>query len=281
MTGAVSRPGPPRAPAAEGGDDRDEKGGVEPERRTDAGPKKPSPDAGRSSARCEPETIEQRGERARLASWRADGLVAHLSPTAMRPLSADFVSSCVDRLRARGFTFVVTSALSEVECAGFLRAGFDVQEELELLAHDLKAIPSTDHRLRRPRRSDRPRVLAVDAAAFDSFWRLHQGGLEDALGATPSVRFRVHGRGERLDAYVIGGRGAGTGYVQRLAVEPSARGRGLGRSLLGDILRWMRRRGASRALVNTQRDNAAALALYRSCGFRVLPEGLRVLARSL
>ena len=229
----------------------------------------------------EPETIEQRGERARLASWRADGQVAHLSPTAMRPLSASFVDSCLDRLRARGFTFVVTSALSEEECAGFLRAGFDVQEELELLVHDLYAIPDVHHRLRRTGRRDRSRVLAVDAIAFDSFWRLHQGGLEDALGATPSVRFRVHGRRDGLDAYVIGGRGAGTGYVQRLAVHPSARGQGLGRSLVGDVLRWMSRRGAARALVNTQKTNAAALALYQACGFRVLPEGLRVLARPL
>jgi [ribosomal protein S18]-alanine N-acetyltransferase len=230
---------------------------------------------------AEPETIEQRGERARLASWRADGQVAHLSPTALRPLSAAFVDSCLDRLRARGFTFVVTSALSRDECTGFLRAGFDVQEELELLAHDLNAIPEVRHRLRRPRRSDRPRVLGVDSIAFDAFWRLHQGGLDDALGATPSVRFRVHGRSDRLDAYVIGGRGAGTGYVQRLAVHPSARGRGLGRTLVGDVLCWMRRRGAGRALVNTQQSNEAALALYRACGFRVLPEGLRVLARPL
>ena len=229
----------------------------------------------------EPETIEQRGERARLASWRADGQVAHLSPTALRPLSAAFVDSCVDRLRARGFTFVVTSALSPEECSGFLRAGFEVQEELELLAHDLGAIPTVRHRLRRPRRADRPRVLAVDSIAFDSFWRLHQGGLDDALGATPSVRFRVHGRRDRLDGYVIGGRGAGTGYVQRLAVHPSARGQGLGRSLLADVLRWMRRRGAARALVNTQRTNEAAISLYCACGFRVLPEGLRVLARAL
>jgi ribosomal protein S18 acetylase RimI-like enzyme len=230
---------------------------------------------------AEPETIEQRGERARLASWRADGHVAHLSPTAMRPLSAAFVDSCLERLRARGFTFVVTSALSEAECTGFLRAGFDVKEELELLAHDLSSIPEVGHRLRRTGRRDRPRVLTVDAIAFDSFWRLHQGGLEDALGATPAVRFRVHGRRDRLDAYVIGGRGAGTGYVQRLAVHPSARGQGLGRSLVGDVLRWMRSRGSTRALVNTQKTNEAALALYRACGFRVLPEGLRVLARPL
>jgi ribosomal protein S18 acetylase RimI-like enzyme len=230
---------------------------------------------------AEPETIEQRGERARLASWRADGQVAHLSPTALRPLSAAFVDSCLDRLRARGFTFVVTSALSPEECSGFLRAGFDVQEELDLLAHDLAAIPSVGHRLRRPRRTDRPRVLEVDEIAFDAFWRLHQGGLDDALGATPSVRFRVHGRRDRLDGYVIGGRGSGTGYVQRLAVHPSARGRGLGRSLVADVLRWMRRRGAARALVNTQQTNEAALALYCACGFQVLPEGLRVLARPL
>jgi ribosomal protein S18 acetylase RimI-like enzyme len=230
---------------------------------------------------AEPETIEQRGERARLASWRADGQVAHLSPTALRPLSAAFVDSCLDRLRARGFTFVVTSALSADECSGFLRAGFDVQEELELLAHDLSAIPSVRHRLRRPWPSDRPRVLEVDSIAFDAFWRLHQGGLDDALGATPKVRFRVHGRRDRLDGYVIGGRGAGTGYVQRLAVHPSARGQGLGRSLVADVLRWMRRRGAARALVNTQQTNKAALSLYVACGFRVLPDGLRVLARPL
>ena len=70
---------------------------------------------------AEPETIEHHGERARLASWRADGQVAHLSPTAMRPLSAASIDSCLERLRARGFTFVVTSALTGVESAGFLR----------------------------------------------------------------------------------------------------------------------------------------------------------------
>jgi ribosomal protein S18 acetylase RimI-like enzyme len=55
----------------------------------------------------------------------------------------------------------------------------------------------------------------------------------------------------------------------------------LGRSLVGDVLRWMRRRGANRALVNTQQTNEAALSLYRSCGFRVLPEGLKVLAKAI
>jgi hypothetical protein len=49
--------------------------------------------ASRKVAEREPETIERRGERARLASWRSAGDVAHLSPVAPRPLSADFVGS--------------------------------------------------------------------------------------------------------------------------------------------------------------------------------------------
>jgi ribosomal protein S18 acetylase RimI-like enzyme len=242
------------------------------------------------------QTIERRGERARLANWRGDRLVAHLSPAAGSPLSAEFVSCCMDWLREQGYTSVVTSALSRQESTGFLKAGFDVQEELELLSHDLAHLPRVPRGLRRARGFDRPSVLEVDAVSFDPFWRLHEGGLEEALEATPRVRFRVaprwlgeisglegHDRHRRREiaGYVIAGRGQGTGYLQRLAVHPLARRRGLGRMLVFDALTWMHRRGVTRALVNTQRSNQAALALYQACGFRVLPEGLQVLARGL
>jgi ribosomal protein S18 acetylase RimI-like enzyme len=242
------------------------------------------------------QTIERRGERARLANWRGDRLVAHLSPAAGSPLSAEFVTCCMDWLRERGYTSVVTSALSRQECVGFLKAGFDIQEELELLSHDLAHLPKVPRGLRRARGSDRLSVLEVDAVSFDPFWRLHKGGLEEALEATPRVRFRVaprslgegpatEGRDRRhrreIAGYVIAGRGQGIGYLQRLAVHPLARRRGLGSTLVFDALTWMHRRGATRALVNTQRSNQAALALYQACGFRVLPEGLQVLARGL
>ena len=230
------------------------------------------------------QTIERLGERARLATWRGDGIVAHLAPAATRPLSAEFVTECLDWLRARGFRSVVTSALSTNECEGFLRAGFDLHELLDLLAHDLGGLPSAPGGLRRARRRDRAVVIEVDTAAFPPFWRLHEGGLEEALAATPSVRFRVAGRSreaETLAGYAIAGRGGDTGYLQRLAVHPSARGRGLGRALVVDSLVWLRRRGAQRAMVNTQRTNEGALALYQACGFQLLPEGLSVLAREL
>jgi ribosomal protein S18 acetylase RimI-like enzyme len=43
----------------------------------------------------------------------------------------------------------------------------------------------------------------------------------------------------------------------------------------------MRKRGADDAVVNTQIDNAAALALYDHLGFRLRGPGLRVLRRPL
>jgi hypothetical protein len=43
----------------------------------------------------------------------------------------------------------------------------------------------------------------------------------------------------------------------------------------------MRRRGAARAVVNTQLGNEAALALYLRLGFRLQPGGLAVLSRDL
>ncbi|MGH9037690.1 MAG: GNAT family N-acetyltransferase [Acidimicrobiia bacterium] len=256
------------------------------------------------------QTIERLGERARLATWRGDGIVAHLAPAATTPLSVEFITDCLEWLRARGYGSVVTSALSSRECGGFLRAGFDLHEELDLLAHDLTGLPSVPRGLHRARRRDRPVVIELDAIAFPPFWRLHEGGLEEALLATPSVRFRVAGPGwfdtarrgvggpraggargwgprrggeaaRGAAGYAIAGRGGDTGYLQRLAVHPASRGQGLGRALVVDALVWLRRRGASRAMVNTQRTNEGARALYRACGFRLLPEGLSVLAREL
>jgi hypothetical protein len=45
-----------------------------------------------------------------------------------------------------------------------------------------------------------------------------------------------------------------------------------------DALRWVRRRGSTSVLVNTQLDNLAAMDLYLSLGFTAQPEQLCVLS---
>ena len=122
--------------------------------------------------------------------------------------------------------------------------------------------------MRRARRSDRAAALAVDARSFDPFWRLDPAGLDEAVDATPSSRFRVIDGPDGVVGYAVSGRAGARGFLQRLAVDPAVRGRGYGSALVVDGLRWMKRRGAARAMVNTQERNNDALRLYERLGFR-------------
>ena len=235
------------------------------------------------------EVLQWGWERARTGPWRGDGQIAYLAPLppAGAP-SVDFLHRCLDTLQARGFTEVVTSALAPAEQGGFRSLGFEEHERLHLLSHNLADIgrPSkeAERLLRRGRGGDWPAVLAVDASAFAPFWRLDAGGLSEAIDATPLSRFRVASPGRRVDevmAYAVTGLSGNQGYLQRLAVHPRDRRQGLGRALGLDGLRWLRRKGVSEAVVNTQLGNDAALALYLSLGFRQEPMQLSVLHRRL
>ena len=58
--------------------------------------------------------------------------------------------------------------------------------------------------------------------------------------------------------------------VMTLAVAPRAQARGLGRELLGLLVRRAREAGAAYLLLEVRDDNAAAKALYARAGFEVL-----------
>jgi ribosomal protein S18 acetylase RimI-like enzyme len=221
------------------------------------------------------------GDRLRVGPWRGDAHVAYIAPLGDGSApSIDTIRRCCEVLAARGFTSVVTAALGPREALGFVNAGFEVREHLHLLAHDLLHVPAAAHGaipLRRGRRADRPAALAVDGLAFEPFWRLDDEGLEEALTATPSSRFRISELDGSVAGYVVSGRAAKRGFVQRLAVDPVAQRRGIGAELVLDALRWMQRRSVERAVVNTQESNAGALALYEHLGFRRQSGGLSVL----
>ena len=181
-----------------------------------------------------------------------------------------------------GVARLVTGALSVSEQGPFLESGFEVHDRLHLLSHDLVDLPLAPAapRLRRARKTDRDAALAVDARAFDPFWRLDGTGLDDAIGATSAARFRVIADPEVV-GYAVTGRAGDRGYVQRLAVDPARRGRGWGAALVVDGLRWLRRRHVHSAVVNTQVGNDDALRLYRRLGFVSQPAGLTVLTLAL
>ena len=232
----------------------------------------------------DPAVVEFGVERARVVPWRGSTRTAYLAPVPdAPPPSSGFIERCLERLSSQGYAGVVTPALGPAEQRPFLLAGFEPHEQLHLLAHDLEDLPPFQRGAsRRARRGEKRAVLAVDEAAFSSFWRLDRAGLEEALSAVPLTRFRVNTAAKgAIAGYAIAGTAARQGYLQRLAVDPAHQHEGRGLALVADALRWMRRRGAARAVVNTQLGNDTALSLYTRAGFRVQPAGLAVLRRAL
>ena len=215
----------------------------------------------------------------RLVPWRVGDGRAHLVVAHAVPLRPAAVDACIERARLEGYTGVVTSALGPTEQVGFVARGFSVQDHLHLLACHVREEPASPGvAVRRVRRRERDAVLAIDDAAFSPNWRLGRPGLRDALGATPFRQFRATtpSRGA-ISGYAITGFDGRHGYLQRLAIDPVAQRSGLGRALVHDALGYAWRQGAARVFVNTQVDNANALALYTACGFTTIDGGLAVL----
>jgi ribosomal protein S18 acetylase RimI-like enzyme len=221
--------------------------------------------------------------RLRVGPWRGNEHVAYVAPVGDGPApTPDVVRRAVAGLAGRGYREAVTAALGPHEAQGFLLAGFEVHERLHLLARELDDLPPMPAvPLRRGRRRDRPAVLAVDGRAFSPFWRLDDDGLDEALAATPTSRFRIADIDGDVAGYAVTGKAGRRGFLQRLAVDPDREGLGLGRALVLDGLGWLRRRGVERVVVNTQEANARALALYEQLGFRRQHAGLAVLRSRL
>ena len=202
----------------------------------------------------------------------------------MVPTSADIADWIVDATEL-GARVVRTGALFPNATDAFLESGFEVADTLALLARP--ATPGTsphtrsDARLRRLRPTMLTEAAAIDRRSFSSPWANDAAALADIMSATPYHRSRsVHVNG-RMVAFSISGRAERAGYIQRLAVDPSARRRGFAQLLLDDAVRWMSRRNVSEAMVNTAADNRAALALYESFGFEREPGTLLILERAL
>jgi len=223
-------------------------------------------------------------DRLRVRSWRGSSSVALVSPLpGQPPVSVTSIRLTAASLQERGFKRAVTSALTPAEEKLFIAGGYTVRERLHLLHHDLTdpGPVSQPERLHRAKRTETDEILTVDNAAFGEFWKLDLTGLQDAIGATPTARVRtakltIAGK-SKVVGYAVTGRAGSSGYLQRLAVHPGHQGSGLGRDLVIDALRWVRRRGGARVLVNTQEANDRALGLYTEMGFAPESHGLAVL----
>jgi len=155
--------------------------------------------------------------------------------------------------------------------------GWGAGESWTPLSRDLaKPVEATPLRLEVVS-ADRPDAFtAVHRSAWDSprftddLWREMASGLPFADARCLLAR---DARGVAVAGVTVWSAGEGKpGLLEPMGVHADHRGHGHGRSICVAAAAELRRMGASSALVCTETARTAAVATYRSAGFRALPE---------
>lgn len=224
-----------------------------------------------------PVTLRSGWARAIARPWNDDVDDAHLR---LIRGSATFLAGCVEALGGLGAAGVASTPLLPANRGIWERAGFVDHLELKLYRRPLDAA------IEKPAAAvavleDVPweRLVTIDASAFEPLWRMSEAALQEAFDATTRATVLATDPGPDPSGFAIVGVAGGTAYLQRIAVDPTRQGEGLGRSLVRAALGWGMRRGAAAMILNTQPDNAASAALYEAEGFAEVAPGLVVLRK--
>lgn len=155
-----------------------------------------------------------------------------------------------------------------------VNSSFEYTHSITMLNWDYQLLPepqANDSIQIRPMNvDDLAAVQQVDEAAFSPIWQNSLPYLE--LAYRQAAIASVAEKDGQIVGYQISTTTPAGGHLARLAVDPGAQGQGIGRQLLHDLLSQFIRRGANCVTVNTQKDNAASLALYRGMGFELSGE---------
>src|SRR5262245_6019456 len=119
--------------------------------------------------------------------------------------------------------------------------------------------------LRAARRGDERELARLAAAVLPEAWSAE--GFAATLGKE-SARARIAESDGGLVGFALAQRAADQAEILTVAVAPAQQRRGLGRRLVEARLAELRAEGVARAQLEVRASNAAALALYRSLGFR-------------
>ncbi|MBV9617092.1 MAG: GNAT family N-acetyltransferase [Ktedonobacteraceae bacterium] len=168
------------------------------------------------------------------------------------------------------------SSASGQECAKAIGARLSFSEH-EMVLEDFQERYTFDERLsvREAGRADIGAIATVLAASFDDPEPLVTANLLKRFSRVepPRIYLATFGEGElscnepvgtlRLDEAndAIG--------IYGFGVSPDYRGRGYGRQILEETIRTIRKTSQKPIMLDVETDNAPAIGLYKSCGFRI------------
>ncbi|MCL6608520.1 MAG: GNAT family acetyltransferase [Geminicoccaceae bacterium] len=126
---------------------------------------------------------------------------------------------------------------------------------------------------------DVPAVVALwETCGLTRPWNPPAADIARARGR-PNSEVLVAERAGRIVGTVMVGEDGHRGWVYYLAVEPAARGGGLGRALMAAAEAWLVARGIRKLELLVRSTNAAVKGFYEGLGYREEP--VAVLARWL
>jgi ribosomal protein S18 acetylase RimI-like enzyme len=217
-------------------------------------------------------------EYALIGPWRNRPEIASIEDLVAVRHMEELLRAAVERCAEHGDDLVLTVELdSRRSPARYERAGLEMLEEVITYETGIFREPwsgSERIRLVRINANDEAaieRVTNIDQASFPWLWRNNRTEFDVYLHI-PSVEvWLVEADGEPV-AYFGVTLFPDWGHLDRIAVVPEQQGRGFGLETLGLAVDTMRRRGARRVGLSTQRTNRRSQRLYERFGFRRSPD---------
>ena len=221
-----------------------------------------------------PESLEF----ALLAPWRHRPEIAHVDELDAVRGTEPLLRAAFERCVANGDELMLAIEMDSYrQRSRFERAGLELLEEVityEIDAARSPALRSGELRVAPETPIDERAIghlLRIDQASFPWLWRNNRAEFDVYL-RTPGVAVALLIRDRNPVAYVGWTLFDGWGHLDRIAVLPDAQGHGFGREALAIAVDAMRRQGARRVALSTQRTNQRSQRLYARFGFQRTPE---------
>lgn len=187
-----------------------------------------------------------------------------------RTLIAALWERLCPELRSLGIQQVAWLMLHEWTIPYAAEIGFQFAEEIITLRRASPEPPQSvvpsDILIRGIRLEDLAQVTAVDQAAFAPPWQMSASDVRQAERNASNCTVAL--RDGEIVGYQLSTLYFDGAHLARLAVDPSAQGMGVGRALVGEVLRHFIRRGVHAMTVNTQASNLVSQAIYHKYGFQ-------------
>lgn len=216
--------------------------------------------------------------------WADLNLVAVDADRTVETVLAPLLSQAIPALLAAGCTgLTCLTALGWLK-RGLRGVGFAEVDQVVSYVHANPGLPPelvAVARLQAADMRDVDTILALNAAAFAPFWRYDDAAVISWL-LTADRATVAYLEGEPAGFALTARRSLESyAHLNRAAVHPKAQGRGIGRQLVADSLRFAYEAGAPGLALNTQASNAISRQLYESLGFRQADPVLSVLVHEL